>query len=156
MAKRIKLDVDLLIKKYKSGMSTRELAVEFEVHPSTIQDRLRKSNEIKSVGRYRIYTDIERKQRRLAYDKIYNISKSGKEAHRRRCLKDRQKVRARWTVKNNIRAGKLPRVKTQSCFDCGGRASEYDHYLGYEEKNMLDIEAVCKKRHIDREKLRGY
>ena len=153
--KKINLDISKIIEQYKNGLSTSQIAKIYDVHSSTIQDRLRRCGEIKRQGRYRVYSDDERKNRRREYDRRYNASEAAKKAHRRRCEKDRKKVRARWTVANNIKSGKISRVSTQKCFDCNNDANEYDHYLGHEYKHRLDIQAVCYICHRKREKIRN-
>ena len=61
--------------------------------------------------------------------------------------------RAREKVKDAIRSGKLPQIKTQKCCNCGGDAKRYDHPRGYE--NALDVEPVCFKCDGMRSRARG-
>jgi hypothetical protein len=43
--------------------------------------------------------------------------------------------------------GRLPDVTSQTCVDCGARATDYDHYKGYARENWLDVEPVCTPCH---------
>ena len=40
-----------------------------------------------------------------------------------------------------VRAGRLPRVKTLKCVDCGSKASCYDHR---DYSKQLEVEPVCR------------
>lgn len=60
------------------------------------------------------------------------------------------KKQARYTVYNQTRTGKLPRAKDLSCVDCGNMANEYDHHMGYDEENWLNVEPVCYNCHQKR------
>lgn len=48
----------------------------------------------------------------------------------------------------------LPSPKTFPCVDCGGQASEYDHYEGY-GMNWNKVDPVCRSCHAKREFKRG-
>ena len=60
------------------------------------------------------------------------------------------KHRARSLVNVRIRRGTLVSPSTLLCVDCGGPASEYDHYLGYAPEHKLDVQAVCRPCHLTR------
>jgi ssDNA-binding Zn-finger/Zn-ribbon topoisomerase 1 len=60
-------------------------------------------------------------------------------------LDQRTKANARATIKNDIRAGKLPKASIFPCTDCGGPAREYDHHLGYEREHWRDVQPVCSR-----------
>jgi len=62
-------------------------------------------------------------------------------------LKYPERFVARVAVTIAVRAGKLPRVKTLACRDCGGQASEYHHEFGYEKQNWLKVVPLCKVCH---------
>lgn len=64
-------------------------------------------------------------------------------------------MRARWAVNNAVQVGRLPKVKTLACLDCGAIAQEYDHYLGYSEVHWYDVEPVCTSCHGRRSAERG-
>jgi 5-methylcytosine-specific restriction endonuclease McrA len=53
-----------------------------------------------------------------------------------------------------IRIGQLKSPLDRICVDCGQKASEYDHYLGYETGLELNVEPVCQKCHKRRSVLR--
>ena len=63
-------------------------------------------------------------------------------AHRRRYP---EKHRARFTVNNAIRYGKLPAPDTQTCATCGEPAEHY-HHEAYERP--LDVTPLCRPCHI--------
>jgi hypothetical protein len=58
---------------------------------------------------------------------------------------DKQKAHQR--VAYAVKAGKLPKVSALDCRACGGRASEYHHYLGYAKEHWLDVHPYCAKCH---------
>lgn len=62
---------------------------------------------------------------------------------------------ARRAVKRAVYHGVLPPVQNCPCFDCGGFARKYDHYLGYEKIHWLDVQPVCDRCHAKREFSRG-
>ena len=59
---------------------------------------------------------------------------------------------ARLAVTRAVSGGRLPRASSCKCFDCGGPAKEYDHYLGYEREYWLTVQPVCKVCHSKRGK----
>jgi hypothetical protein len=61
---------------------------------------------------------------------------------------------ARLAVFAKTKLGLMPRGKDLPCTDCGGPAREYDHYLGYDRAHWFDVEAVCRRCHLEREKPR--
>ena len=63
--------------------------------------------------------------------------------------------RAWGRIKSGVSAGRLPNPRRLKCVDCGKRASEYDHYLGYSDEHALDVQAVCKSCHHKRAHRRG-
>lgn len=66
-------------------------------------------------------------------------------------LKYPDRRRAHGRINDRIRRGRMPRADTQQCVDCGMRARDYDHFLGYDSDA---VEAVCRPCHYDREKVR--
>lgn len=61
---------------------------------------------------------------------------------------------ARIAVATAVAGGRLAPALSRPCRDCGGPAREYDHYLGYDKEHWLDVEAVCRRCHWEREKAR--
>lgn len=57
------------------------------------------------------------------------------------------KVKARCAVNHAVRMGRLARPRTLPCIDCGNPAREYDHHLGYDLVNHLNVQPVCAKCH---------
>jgi hypothetical protein len=53
-------------------------------------------------------------------------------------------------VRTAVRRGRLALVTTLPCFDCGGSAQQYHHYLGYERIHWLDVQALCRSCHQKR------
>jgi len=45
----------------------------------------------------------------------------------------------------------FPSASQSVCFDCGDKATEYDHPRGYEGEQWKDIEPVCDRCHAFRE-----
>jgi hypothetical protein len=64
-----------------------------------------------------------------------------------------ERRRAREKVKDAVRAGKLARVRTLLCVDCGEGARAYDHFAGYDKP--LTVEPTCFKCHGKRSRERG-
>jgi len=55
-------------------------------------------------------------------------------------------VKARMSVNNAVKTGKLPRPDDFQC-SCGNQAHEYHHHLGYEPEHWFDVIAVCVPCH---------
>ena len=72
--------------------------------------------------------------------------------------RDGDKIQARYSVRHQIRSGKLPHAQTLPCIDCGhighDLLHEYDHYLGYAGINHLNVQCVCNPCHRKREQQR--
>lgn len=72
--------------------------------------------------------------------------------------RDGDKKQARARVNHEVKAGRLPRPNDVPCADCGhvfgtdGIRHEYDHYLGYATEHQLDVESVCVKCHVRRDR----
>lgn len=64
-----------------------------------------------------------------------------------------ERYKARNKVNNAIASGKLPKASALPCYYCGGKASEYHHYKGYDLPNWLEVLPVCKGCHVKAEKL---
>ncbi len=71
----------------------------------------------------------------------YNKTEKGKEAQRRRRMRDLTKIKAQRVVNNSIRDGKLIR---QSCEICGQPAEA--HHADYSQPLMLRW--LCHKHHV--------
>jgi hypothetical protein len=56
--------------------------------------------------------------------------------------------RARAAVNQAVRRGKLPRVKTLQCVECGGQAEEYHHHISHKREHYLDVIPLCKTCHL--------
>ena len=69
--------------------------------------------------------------------------------------RDGDKLQARRRVHDAVRFGRMPHPSTLRCGDCGGAASEYDHYLGYGAAHQLDVQPVCHRCHVRRSWKRG-
>ena len=70
--KKIKLDIGYIKDKYLSGITTIEIAKELNVHPSTIQDRLKPFDILRKPGARKRFTIKEQKERRKKYDYMSN------------------------------------------------------------------------------------
>ena len=90
-------------------------------------------------------------EKRTEIQMRYARSEKGKVLYKFQDKKSRQKypekIRARNAVNNAIRWKGFPRPSSLNCVKCGGKASQYHHHLGYEEKNWLDVIAVCPRCH---------
>ena len=69
--------------------------------------------------------------------------------------RDGDKQQARLRVNYYVKAGRLPRPDTLRCAECGARASEYDHHLGYGAEHHLDVRPVCHSCNIRADFRRG-
>lgn len=54
---------------------------------------------------------------------------------------------ARQAVSAEVRRGNLPKAKTLRCVRCGGPASHYHHYDGYEPQCRYRVEPLCSTCH---------
>ena len=63
-----------------------------------------------------------------------------------------ERTRARREVFKAVRLGTLPAPTSLACTDCHSKASEYDHWLGYDLDHQLDVQPVCKTCHEKRGK----
>ena len=61
-----------------------------------------------------------------------------------------EKIRARDNVYRAIKTGKLKRLP---CEICGDPNSEAHHHNGYDKDHVLDVEWLCRKHHIEADKL---
>ena len=57
----------------------------------------------------------------------------------------------RSAVTSAVKHGLLPRPATIPCVDCGKPAQEYHHHLGYAPEHWLNVVAVCRTCHRNRE-----
>ena len=78
----------------------------------------------------------------------YNRSEKHKAVKAKCQVKFPEKSKARDTVSNAVKAGKLPKPTTLKC-KCGNQAEQYHHHKGYESKHQLNVIAVCKSCHIN-------
>jgi hypothetical protein len=85
----------------------------------------------------------ENKQRYRKTEKGKSVTKKIKENKIANDPLFRVKVKARAKVYNEIRSRRLPKATDCICTDCGRNANEYDHHLGYDRKNWLNVEPVC-------------
>ena len=89
---------------------------------------------------------------KIAYDKQYKQTPHGKELikqsdkRRRSTPEGKLKDQARLAVRNEVRAGRMPHIKTLTC-KCGVQAENYHHHNGYDRNHWLDVIPVCKKCH---------
>lgn len=86
------------------------------------------------------------RERRKQYEK----TEAGKEASRRKMEKRQrehpEKLKAKTAVRNAVKRGDLPAVRTQLCKECDAGAREY-HHESYERERWLDVIALCKRCH---------
>lgn len=84
------------------------------------------------------------------------VSRLGNSVSRQRDeqLRHPERSRARKAVHDAVITGRLPRPQDQCCADCGNRANEYDHHLGYADEHRLNVQPVCKSCHYKREQVR--
>lgn len=76
-------------------------------------------------------------------------SEKGKARMKRHLERDKQsgKYYARLAVQNAVRYGKMPRVATLQCSQCGNQATGHHHYKGYAKENWLQVIPVCYPCH---------
>lgn len=84
-------------------------------------------------------------------DMRYRATEKGRANWRRATRKQRlispQKHAARSAVRHAVKVGRLPSAGTLPCRQCGNRAAEYHHHLGYEKPHRLKVVAICKRCH---------
>ncbi len=112
----------------------------------------------KDVTRYDKLSTICRECQKIRYKDKY-ISKPRPAKGRRFVLpRENDKKQARARINYLIEAGLLDNPNNVKCVDCGhlskidNRRHEYDHYLGYGDKQHEIVEVVCSKCHHEREK----
>lgn len=86
----------------------------------------------------------------LAKAKQYRMTDGGRDVMARAHAKERvlhaQKIRARYTLSNAIRDGRMARGSSCQC--CGNTNDiEAHHYKGYEPENALDVMWLCMPCH---------
>ncbi len=153
MKQKLFFDIDYLVKEYLGGRDLYSLAEEFKCTAETIRKHLKPLNIIRKRGVIPMPRE-EFKRRQLENAKRYVKTPQGKENAKKNKLKWPEKQKARAKVRTNIDAGRMPNANTLICMDCGNRAREYDHYLGYEEAHWLDVQPVCSSCNKKREKNR--
>ena len=62
-------------------------------------------------------------------------------------------INARNKVHHAIRLGKLARAEKCSVIDCSYTKVEAHHFLGYEPEHWLNVQWLCKKHHVEADKL---
>jgi len=60
--------------------------------------------------------------------------------------------RAYAAVREAVKLGQLPPIKSCTCCECGKPATDYHHYLGYEKEHWLAVEPLCKSCHMKKPK----
>ena len=85
-----------------------------------------------------------------AYKEKYNNSLVGKEANLRAVRKYRdkypEKTKAGDAVQGAVRLGKLSRINTQECNNCGSQAQNY-HHPSYAKEDRLNVIPLCLDCH---------
>ena len=101
-------------------------------------------------ARYKVWL-AKNREKRLAYHQQYrqeNIE-SIRVRESERYSQDPH-VSARRLIQSRVRKGSIPAARDLSCHDCGGPASEYDHYAGYVGKAREMVQPVCRPCHLAR------
>lgn len=57
--------------------------------------------------------------------------------------------KAKFAVNTEVAAGRLPRVVSHTCADCGNQAKHYHHW-SYAPEHWLDVIPLCAQCHADR------
>ena len=60
-----------------------------------------------------------------------------------------EKIRCRALVYQRVKHGRMPRVNTLKCSDCGEQAAHYHHHNGYAFEHRYDVIPMCVKCHKD-------
>lgn len=81
--------------------------------------------------------------------RLYKRSEAGKLAYLRQRQNHPERFKAREAVIYAVKIGRLPRVSTLKCQDCGESAREYHHW-SYEPEHWLDVIPLCKNHHSAR------
>lgn len=81
-------------------------------------------------------------------DKTEYRKQQKNQAGKKHRLKYEDRRKARQAVKDAVKHGKIPRVKTLTCSMCQAKpAEQYHHYLGYSKEHKLDIIPLCRTCH---------
>ena len=81
-----------------------------------------------------------------AAQKRYWQSEKGKVVQKRFRVLCPEHYKAKSSVNNAVKLGKLLSVSSLTCYYCGTKAEQY-HHPSYEPKHHLDVIPVCKKCH---------
>ena len=60
-----------------------------------------------------------------------------------------ERRQAKQKVSDSVRAGKMPRVSTLTCDECGKFAEHY-HHESYEREHWMDVMPLCNSCHLAR------
>lgn len=105
-------------------------------------------DECKSCERDRRHSPHTRAKRNAAalrYQKTGNGKEIMKRTYQRSVIIGA--VAARQAVFIAVAKGKLPRISTQKCSQCQGKAQHYHHHQGYSKENHLAVLPVCAVCH---------
>jgi len=67
----------------------------------------------------------------------------------------KHKTKGHNRIRTEVNNGTRPKASKLPCVDCGKRALEYDHFLGYGEENLSTVQPVCHSCHMKRTWKRG-
>lgn len=142
------------IKERPAGRSYRycptcALKVKKEKHNLAGKNYVQKNKEKVLASR----RDRDRKETaKVRYSRFRNTDKYREYARTRYHLMDENKRKARYTILNAIRDGKI--IRPNNCERCGiedwgvkRTMIEANHYLGYEPENWLKVEWICTNCH---------
>jgi len=120
--------------------------------------KYRRSDKGKAIEK-RYAQDEKRKAAHLKSVEKYHKTEKGKVVQRAALKRFHachpNHIKAKQTVNNAIRAGKLPRPDTLLCHYCPKPAQQYHHWRGYEPECWLDVVPVCNYCHVKERKRVG-
>lgn len=110
-------------------------------------------NDCRKNYQSKYYNELGGKERHQKYrktEKGKEVTKTVKETQKKKDPLFELKRKARSAVASEVRSGRIPHPSTIQCHDCDSNAESYDHYIGYEKHNWLNIQAVCYSCHSKR------
>lgn len=114
------------------------------------QVKTRKIRDINTYARGWKMTEEQKQKLSEAHKGNNNHNWKGGVAGQRKDVKE--KTLAKRTINHAIEANRLKSPKDLFCVDCGKKASEYHHYLGYNEQYWFCVLPVCIVCHHKRHK----
>lgn len=105
------------------------------------------SSQRRKEWRYRYNRSAARKASVKRYEQSEKGQRNRKRIAQRHARRFPEKRKAKDTIQNEVKRGRMPRATELVCANCGSAAEHYHHHLGYAKKHWLDVIPVCAKCH---------